>query len=138
MKKDEDTLNKEKCKGCTTCCEYISVPLKTPKTEKDFDTILWYILHENVYVWIEEPNNWHVRFETKCKPLKKNICTGGMLVTNSEEIIDRARLSSNHAIVRDEGALEYILYGRGSDQQLFLNLELFLDYMKEQYLSCNL
>ena len=40
--------------------------------------------------------------------MKKNICTGGMLVTNNEDIIERARLLSHHAIVRDEGALEYI------------------------------
>ena len=40
--------------------------------------------------------------------LKKNVCNGGMLVTNDGEIIERARLLSNHAIVRDEGALEYI------------------------------
>ena len=40
--------------------------------------------------------------------LKKNVCNGGMLVTNNEEIIQRARLLSNHAIVKDEGALEYI------------------------------
>ena len=40
--------------------------------------------------------------------LRKNICNGGMLVTNDEEIIDRARLLHNHAIVRDEDALEYI------------------------------
>ncbi len=41
--------------------------------------------------------------------LKKNICNGGMLVTDNEDIITRARLLSNHAIVRDESAvLEYI------------------------------
>ncbi len=41
--------------------------------------------------------------------LKKNICNGGMLVTNDEEIITRARLLANHAIARDESAtLEYI------------------------------
>lgn len=40
--------------------------------------------------------------------LKKNVCNGGMLVTNNEEIIERAKLLRNHAIVRDEGALEYI------------------------------
>ena len=40
--------------------------------------------------------------------LKKNICNGGMLVTNDDEIMERARLLSNHAIVRDEDALEYI------------------------------
>ena len=40
--------------------------------------------------------------------LKKNICNGGMLVTDDDEIIERARLLANHAIVRDEEALEYI------------------------------
>ena len=40
--------------------------------------------------------------------LKKNICNGGMLVTNDEDIIHRARLLANHAIVRDEDALDYI------------------------------
>ncbi len=40
--------------------------------------------------------------------LKKNICNGGMLVTNDEEIIERAKLLSNHAIVRDENSLDYI------------------------------
>lgn len=40
--------------------------------------------------------------------LKKNICHGGMLVTDSDEIIDRARLLMNHAIVRKENVLDYI------------------------------
>jgi len=40
--------------------------------------------------------------------LKKSICNGGMLVTNDENIIERARLLANHAMVRDEDALEYI------------------------------
>ncbi len=40
--------------------------------------------------------------------LKKNVCNGGMLVTNDDEIIERARLLANHGIQRDEGTLEYI------------------------------
>lgn len=40
--------------------------------------------------------------------LKQNICNGGMLVTNDDEIMERARLLTSHAIVRDEDALEYI------------------------------
>ncbi|WP_457746187.1 DegT/DnrJ/EryC1/StrS family aminotransferase [Sulfurimonas sp.] len=40
--------------------------------------------------------------------LKKNICNGGMLVTDDDEIMERARLLANHAIVKDEDALEYI------------------------------
>ena len=40
--------------------------------------------------------------------LKKDICNGGMLVTDDDAIIRRARLLANHAIVRDEDALSYI------------------------------
>ena len=40
--------------------------------------------------------------------LKKDICNGGMLVTNDDEIQERARLLMNHAIMRDEDALSYI------------------------------
>ena len=40
--------------------------------------------------------------------LKKNICNGGILVTNDDEIMERARLLANHAILRDEDSLDYI------------------------------
>lgn len=40
--------------------------------------------------------------------LQKNVCNGGMLVTDDEEIYKRAKLLHNHAIVRDENSLEYI------------------------------
>lgn len=40
--------------------------------------------------------------------LKKNICNGGMLVSNDENIMQRARLLANHAMVHNENALEYI------------------------------
>jgi perosamine synthetase len=40
--------------------------------------------------------------------LKKNVCNGGVLVTNDEEIMERARLLANHAITRDKDSLEYI------------------------------
>ncbi|MCF6331129.1 MAG: DegT/DnrJ/EryC1/StrS aminotransferase family protein [Sulfurimonas sp.] len=40
--------------------------------------------------------------------LRESICNGGMLVTNNKKIIERARLLNNHAIVKNENALEYI------------------------------
>ncbi|WP_455755873.1 DegT/DnrJ/EryC1/StrS family aminotransferase [Sulfurimonas sp.] len=40
--------------------------------------------------------------------LKKNVCNGGMIVTNDEDIIDRARLLHNHGITKNDDALEYI------------------------------
>ena len=40
--------------------------------------------------------------------LKKDVCTGGMLVSNDEDIIERAKLIGSHAMKKDENALEYI------------------------------
>ncbi|DAB28176.1 MAG: aminotransferase DegT [Sulfurimonas sp. RIFOXYD12_FULL_33_39] len=40
--------------------------------------------------------------------LKKDVCNGGMLVSNSLEIIERAKLLSSHGMTRDENSLEYI------------------------------
>lgn len=40
--------------------------------------------------------------------LKRDICNGGMLVSNSKEIIERAKLLRSHAMKRDEDSLEYI------------------------------
>ncbi len=40
--------------------------------------------------------------------LKKNVCNGGMLVTNDDDIMERAKLLRNHAIERDEDSLKYI------------------------------
>lgn len=40
--------------------------------------------------------------------LKKDVCSGGMLVSNSEEIIERAKLISSHGMKRDKDSLEYI------------------------------
>ncbi len=75
MKKlDEDQQNKKLCGKCTKCCEYINVRLDMPTTEEEFDNILWYLLHKNVYVWIGKQHKWYVRFNTPCKPLKKGRC----------------------------------------------------------------
>lgn len=40
--------------------------------------------------------------------LRKNVCNGGMLVTDDEEIMERAKLLRNHAMVVEEEGLEYI------------------------------
>ena len=67
--------------------------------------------------------------------LKKNICNGGMLVCNDEDIMQRARLLANHAMVRDEDALEYIydVIDIGNDYSLSdLNAAYIRAQVKEQ------
>ena len=67
--------------------------------------------------------------------LKKNICNGGMLVSHDEDIMQRARLLANHAMVRDEDALEYIydVVDIGNDYSLGdLNAAYIRAQVKEQ------
>ena len=67
--------------------------------------------------------------------LKKNICNGGMLVSSDEDIMQRAKLLANHAIVRDEDTLEYIydVVDIGNDYSLSdLNAAYIRAQVKEQ------
>ncbi len=40
--------------------------------------------------------------------LKNSICNGGMLTTKDEDLYDRAKLLRDHAMVVDEGSLDYV------------------------------
>ena len=54
VEQDSNKESAELCKGCTKCCEYIAMELDTPETLKDFENIKWYLLHNNVRVFIIE------------------------------------------------------------------------------------
>jgi len=57
------------CEHCTgLCCQYIALPIDTPKTPGDFDDIRWYLIHENVSVFVEE-GEWYILFRTPCRYL---------------------------------------------------------------------
>lgn len=49
-------LNEQKnvdlCQGCSKCCEYVAMQIDTPETQDDFENIRWYLLHENVKVFV--------------------------------------------------------------------------------------
>ena len=57
------------CKRCGMCCRHIAIEIDKPKTKEDRDAIEWYLLHENVKVFIDHDGDWFVEFATKCKAL---------------------------------------------------------------------
>ncbi len=65
------------CEMCTgVCCRYVAVPLDDPDDERDIQDIRWFLLHENVAVYIDEDDDWFIEFKTKCKKLgDNNKCT---------------------------------------------------------------
>ena len=60
------------CGDCNAkCCRYVATEIDKPENKKDYENILWYLLHENVEVFIED-DDWYIQFSTPCKALDKN------------------------------------------------------------------
>lgn len=58
------------CDRCSAlCCRYFALPLDNPKTARDFDNIRWYLIHENVIVYIEK-KQWYIGILNRCKNLQ--------------------------------------------------------------------
>lgn len=63
------------CEHCTGfCCRYLALPIEAPETKREFDDIRWYLMHENVSVFVED-GEWYINISTTCRHLKSdNMC----------------------------------------------------------------
>ena len=60
------------CKSCKAkCCKYVATEIDKPKNKEEFEEIIWYLLHENIEVFIES-GDWYIQFNTSCKALDKD------------------------------------------------------------------
>ena len=60
------------CDKCVAlCCRYFALAIDNPTTPGDYDNIRWYLMHENVVVYIEE-KQWYLGIMNKCKNLQKD------------------------------------------------------------------
>ncbi len=58
------------CDKCAAlCCRYIALPIDNPKNVKDYDHIRWYLMHENIVVFIEK-KQWYIGIFARCKHLQ--------------------------------------------------------------------
>jgi Fe-S-cluster containining protein len=58
------------CDKCSAlCCRYFALPMDNPRTVDDYDNIRWYLMHENVVVFVEK-KQWYLGVLTKCKHLQ--------------------------------------------------------------------
>ena len=56
------------------CCKYFSLPLDTPRTDRAFDDIRWYLMHEDTQVYKLE-GAWYLLMMRRCKYLRPdNLC----------------------------------------------------------------
>ena len=58
------------CSECSgLCCRYFALPIDNPDERKDFENIRWYLLHENVTVFVEK-GQWYIGVANRCKMLQ--------------------------------------------------------------------
>ena len=78
----------EECGG--KCCDYVAIEIDTPKTKTDFDNIRWYLVHENINVFIDHNKKWHVEFRTPCEKQLSDKKCGIYSHGSFENVISRA------------------------------------------------
>lgn len=58
------------CDKCVAlCCRYVALPIDNPDCVRDYDNIRWYLVHENIVVFIEK-GQWYIGILNKCKHLQ--------------------------------------------------------------------
>ncbi|UCE62140.1 MAG: YkgJ family cysteine cluster protein [Phycisphaerales bacterium] len=57
------------CEHCAAaCCRYVAIPLDKPENARDYSDMRWYLMHENISVFLED-GDWYIQFQTRCKNL---------------------------------------------------------------------
>ena len=60
------------CDHCTgKCCRYFSLPIATPRTWDDYDSIRWYLAHGRTLVYVEK-KTWYLVVMTRCQYLTRD------------------------------------------------------------------
>ncbi|MCS7237142.1 MAG: YkgJ family cysteine cluster protein [Thermoguttaceae bacterium] len=57
------------CQYCSAkCCQYLAIQIDEPTTARQFDYLVWFLLHRDVLVF-REKGRWFVLFQTPCTKL---------------------------------------------------------------------
>lgn len=60
------------CNKCNhLCCKYITEKISTPRTIRDFDGLLWQLLHKNIKAF-KDSSGWHLLVYNACVHLKSS------------------------------------------------------------------
>jgi len=65
----QETPEPVECTDCGKCCTYVGVEIERPTRVRYVSDILWYLYHENVYVYVDGTGDWSVHFEARCRNL---------------------------------------------------------------------
>lgn len=60
------------CRGCTTCCTYVTVEVDPPRAAWEYDQWLWALHHRGVELYVDRPERWSLHFATRCAELARD------------------------------------------------------------------
>jgi len=106
------------CKNCGGCCNHIAVEIDKPTSKNDYQQILWFLLHKNVRISIDNDNDWLIEFLTPCEWRKDEKCINHTKRPN----ICKA-YSSEECVMNGEGE---------ADKHLFTTYDEFMAYVKKK------
>lgn len=111
-----DPNDPEPCRHCGHCCRYVTVKLDSPRARTDYDEIRWFLLHENVCVFVDT-DGWFVEFHTVCRKLEEWRCG---------DYAGRPQVCSDYAVDNCER------YGEGDAHlHYFRSEQEYLNYLKK-------
>lgn len=69
-RKRETTGGGPTCDRCNAiCCRHVAIEIDRPTTKREYENVIWYLLHEGVSVFVEDDRRWFVEFSTPCSAL---------------------------------------------------------------------
>ena len=66
---------KNPCEGCDLCCRHVAVEIDKPESKKEFDQIRWFLLHKDIWIFVDNDDSWNMQVNNKCEKLKDTMCS---------------------------------------------------------------
>ncbi len=106
------------CKNCGRCCNHVAIELDRPTSKQDYQEILWFLLHKDVRVFVDDENDWYVEFLTPCEWRKNGMCMNH---------------SRRPSVCRDYSPEECVTNGEGNAEKLsFDTHDDFIRFLKKK------
>lgn len=117
--RDELKPGESLCDYCTAkCCRYFALPIDTPESREEMDFVRWYLLHEDVSIFVDD-GTWFLMVHNECRKLRDDHLCG---IYHERPQICREYSTDN---------CEYD--GDGCYDQLFETPEQMWEYMEAVY-----
>jgi len=109
------------CKNCGGCCNHVSLEIDKPTSKREYQEILWLLLHKDVRVYTDQDNDWFVEFQAQCEWRKNDKCNN-----HTERPVICKDYSSEDCVKNGDGSAEKLSFDCYDD---------FMSYIKKKKIN---